>query len=709
MAAWEEAPIVEKTGQSPAWADAPIVSDEEEDEEQSPSFLLKAGRVAGEVHRRLPVTLAPTPEKIEAAARGALSTVGLGVPTDVAGRAVGERIGQGVALATGGRPAPTTPLDESVAMSRARGEELRSEYPLTSFVGAAGTGVGAIRSIGSRLSGGLLTRTLGGAAVAGTEGALYAASEKGDDIAGDAAWSAILGGGISFAGPAVVRKVREVGGGALRRWFSDAGAARLALERLGMKADDIDRAIVEFEGQSKRKPSILDVSDVEGAVEAQRIAQRSSEAQRTIEDAAERKGQAVQESLPGAVLDRRPVVTPGQLIRARDAEFEAAFNPIRQNTIDYRGLTGTQRQNLMNAAEVISEPLAGASNLRTTVRAQQGLIDAEDAFEEASFKLQRAINSGKEKKIDAATRAFEKAEARLVNADAFAKENPITMDNIDSARFDLAAAYRPTVEGGKKGQKTLDAAAIRRAVTEVGTNLYPEYGTALRTYGARSQRAAAAFGAPKSGEAGTVLPSGLARRVVAGGGDPDSLIDGILHAAPPAKQGTAIGTMQLMARAAQKSPEDAAKLVANISKNRAMQRALTQAVGKREAKRVIDLAKLEHAANVNFKIATGGARKAGSDIAAQDASEALRAIYSTKLGGAALANLAKDIGDTFLVPPNVARKFAQNISDPNRAEETLKAMRRIAKNDEAVVEMLKRNAVVASAVSGYAVGQTDSE
>jgi len=672
--------------------------------ESDPSLLQRAGRAFDNMSKTPgSPAWAVDPRRIEPLARGTASAIGLGVPADVAGQAVGGRIAQGIQAARGQEVTPVPDVDTMVDRARTRGSELREEYPLTSLMGGAVGAVGAARRLPAGK--GALSRFGIGAGGAGAEGAAFAASEKGEDILQDAGWSALLGGGLSSAGPAVVNGLRQTGGAALRRFFKDEAAARLALERMKIPTGAVDELMEQFKTGTGREASLLDVADPEAALELQRISSRSSEAQVAIQDAAEEVGKLRQTTLPPAIRGKRPVATPGEMERGLKAEFKKSFDPIRNEVIDYAALPGQQQQILSNAADVLPQAIPGSSNLKTAVRAQQALDSAETELAKAQNRAAKAMRSGDEEAIAKAQRKVAAAEEKLIEADAIAKEYPVTMDVLDSARFDIGTKGQFTIDGGKKGQITLDAARLSKSVGDIGRDLFPEYGDMLKTYANRSRRAEAAFGEPKTGKFGQLLPRGMAKRVVSGGGNPESIADAIKFLTPAAKKGTALGSVQQLASAASQSPEKAAKLVSNLSRNSALQRSLRKAIGKKEAARIIDIAKMEHAANVNFRVASSGSRKAASDVAAQEASEALRGLYSSKLGGAAMANLGKDVGDTFLVPPKVAERLSKNLIDPNKAQETLKTMRRLAKNDEAVLELLKRNAVAAALLQTQAAEQ----
>jgi hypothetical protein len=494
------------------------------------------------------------------------------------------------------------------------------------------------------------------------------ASAEGGDTGEGVAAGAIVGGIV----PGAAQAARSIGA-AGRVANPEKAAARLAMQRLGIKdAKEAERMLKDASRRAGRQLSIAEMLADAEAVEAGRIASRSSRGSATARTNIDAAEATRAQSLPEQIQGRRPVVTARQLKEARGAEFEAAFNPIRNTVVEPAAIGDDSFEVLSNAARALPREIPGEFSLQTAVRAQRQL-------QAAQRNLDDAIAKGDEK-------AIQRASDALADADAIATEFPITLDLLDQARFDLNSLGAPAASGGKKSTKAFNTAKLARRVREIGVDVEPRYGAALNKFERRSRRAEAAFG----GSGKSADPSfDIARRAINQELGFEDVTDALANASGAGRSGAKIGVVRKLAKRSAQSPEEAIKVSRGIARNESMQKVLKATLGEREASRIIDVAKIETAAH-RALVAANPRVTTKSQVAAEQGSELARLGFSTKMGGAGMASMTKDLVDTFLVPPNVARRLSENVFDPNKAESAFREIRKIAKSDDRFIEITQK-------------------
>jgi len=640
---------------------------------------------------------------LEATGRGALSTVGLGVPVDVAAHVASERIGQGAALATGRKPEPATDIDTLVAQSRERGQFLRENVPLASGGGMLASGFipGATVARAGLASRAAATGAAGGASA----GAFNISEEGGEGLAGDVATGALVSTGLGALGPQIANTVRKFGGAALRRFFPDRAAARVALERAGMHPDEIETAVKEFSAGAQRTPAAVEVTGETGGVELSRISRRTPAAKDIVTQAEDAASLARQEHLAGTIppSGRKPI-SPAGLTAKKEKAFVKTFAPIRNKKIDVSSLTDDEFDNLVNTAKTVRFRVAGAPNVNNAMRAAQNLRQAQSGAAEAAQDLSRAFRSGDRKAVTAAQHAVDKADINLAHADAQVKDNPLTMDVIDKARRALGKIA--TTPGNPEA---VSAGSLAEKVEQVGSSRFPQYRTALEKFGRQSEFIEEAFGAKAATAEGAIGGGGLAARAVSGSDDPRALADAYAAASRSGKAGARSGQYQRLIQAALKSPENAENLTKAIARNAAFQKSLRIVLGDAEGERIINLSKLEFNASRAFRAAASGARPSESGQISENIGALAKLAWAGKTGGAALAHFSADLADKVLIPPKAAEIIARDFTDPDRVHIAIAAMRALKKSDAEILDALNSAAVSSGIITGTATAAATAE
>lgn len=606
-----------------------------------------------------------------------------GVGSGAGGLGEAVEVGRQMVMGKRGREA-------DIAAARAREEAAsRSQgaYTLGQLVGGLGLGGRAA------ISGGPVRGAATGATLAGGQ-----ASAEGEDVASSVVSGAFFGGSM----PAAARVVKSTGALA-RGAFPDRGATRLMESRLKIKSDaDVDKLVREASQKTGRKISVAEVLTEQAAKDAGQIVSRSAKASEAARKAFERISIERQNAMPGAIAGRRTIVTERALRAERGEEFEKAFNPIRNRTVDVHDIPEEDLEILVDAASILPE-VPGKPRLPTAVRAQTRLLYAERNAERAqkSVRIARreyaaAIRGDDMDAIEDALynlrdaqAEFREAYGELVDAHAIAQEYPITLDDLDAARRDIARqadAGLAVQQGGKNLTKKIDTQTLSTEVRDIAERISPEYRKILSNYSRRSRRLEAAFGGSRKSTDPTF---DIAKKIVTGQAGPVEIADALAAGSAAGRSGARIGVISRLAEESAKSAEKAQKVAKRIAEDAGLQKSIISTLGEQEGKRIIDLAKLENAAHRAMSQAARGVTTQ-ADEAANIGADIARLGYAPQAGGAMRAALTAEITNMLHAPPNVAARLADMLFDPDKAEIAFKRLRRMAKSDEEFVKFLQR-------------------